>query len=63
MCVEIEVNLARDAGLETALIRDVIANNYEALTPAIKAVAELASMVTRHRDAPEAREVVSSFMG
>lgn len=62
-CVEIEINLAREAGLETALIRDLIANNYEALTPELKAVAELASMVTRHQDAPEAREVVSSFYG
>lgn len=62
-CVEAEVNLAKQAGVDKATISSVLAQRFDELPDALAAVARLATAVANHRDDSEAREIVVQHYG
>ncbi|MFV0475311.1 MAG: hypothetical protein ACK5MQ_14040 [Pikeienuella sp.] len=63
-CVEAEINLAKIAGLEPALIDDIISGDYSRLPAGVAAAGGLAdAVVMRREDDPEAREAVRAAYG
>lgn len=63
-CVEAEVNLARQAGLDQAMIDAVLCGDYSALAKELVATARLADAVAGQRiDDPEARAIVQAAYG
>lgn len=62
-CVEAEINLARDAGVDSELISVVLAQQFDDLPVELSAVAKLSSAVTKACDDAEAREVVVQHYG
>lgn len=63
-CVEAEINLARHAGVEAALIDRLLAGEYAALPAELAAVAALADAVTaRREDDPAARDTIRNAYG
>jgi len=63
-CVEAEINLAQQAGVDANLIDHVLSATYMALPEALAATARLADAVTGSRiDDPDAREVIRNEFG
>lgn len=62
-CVEAEVNLAKNSGLDSELIILVVSRDFKQLSPELRAVAELSEAVTQSLDAVEARAVVLKHYG
>ncbi len=63
-CVEAEINLARQTGMDAAVIDQVLSGTYSALPEALAATARLADAVTGQRtDDPDARETIRSEFG
>ena len=63
-CVEAEINLARNANVDPAIIDHVLGGDYTALPAEIGAVASLADAVAGQRlDDPEARDTIRKAFG
>lgn len=63
-CVEAEINLARNAGVDSGSVDQLLAGDYVGLSEEIAAVATLADAVAgRREDAPEARETIRRAYG
>ena len=63
-CVEIEINLATKAGIESTLIDAILAGRFDDLPVAVAAVARLTDAVVNDReDEPAAREIVRNEFG
>lgn len=63
-CVEAEINLARNAGVDSQTVDRLLAGRYAELPADIAAVATLADAVAgRREDDPDAREIVRQAYG
>ncbi|MCA0927809.1 carboxymuconolactone decarboxylase family protein [Ruegeria profundi] len=64
ICVEAEINLAGQAGLDEATIDAVLRSDYSELPEDVTAVANLTdAVVGRHEDDTEAREIIKTAYG
>lgn len=63
-CVEAEINLAKEAGVDNATVETVLRSDYSKLSEAVAAVARLADAVAgRREDDVEAREIIKRAYG
>jgi len=63
-CVQAEINLAKNAGMENAIISKILHFDIDDFPPEIIATAQLAKSVTSERiDNPEARNIIQDTFG
>ena len=63
-CVEAEINLARNSGIDHAFIDHIVSGDLKALPPEISAVVSLSDAVTGQKsDDAEAREIIRNAFG
>lgn len=62
-CVEAELNIAHQAGVDGELLSAVLERRFEDLPVELSAVAKLSSAVTNFRDDSESREMVIQHYG
>lgn len=62
-CVEAEINLAQNAGIDSKVMTAVLAQRFDDLPVELSAVARLSSAVTKAQDDAESREIILRHYG